>query len=156
TTDLLNCGACNNSCATNCTGNVGSVQCTSSTCSVKTCGPNYYDIDGICGDGCECQGTIVTTCAMPHTVALSGPGTSANVSGNLVPAVGTSDWYTVTFGNNKATNYHPHVVFQTNPGSEYVFDIEANCSGGNLACGVEKNDAGVALRSTGLTNWETS
>jgi hypothetical protein len=153
TTDKLNCGACNNSCNTTCTGNIGSVTCTSSNCQVATCGPGYFDIDGLCADGCECQQTTVGTCAAPRTVSLTGPGSTANVTGNLVPT-GKEDWFTVTFTLPKATNYHPHVVFMTNPGGEYVFDVESNCSGGNLAC-TEKNDAGVALHSTGLTAWET-
>jgi hypothetical protein len=80
------------------------------------------------------------------------------VSGNLIPTATTDTWYRVTFSiMNRVAAYHPHVVFMTNPGGEYVFDVETNCTGGNETC-TEKFDAGAeagAFRhSVGLTEWE--
>ncbi|MGH7439225.1 MAG: hypothetical protein ACRENE_26365 [Polyangiaceae bacterium] len=155
TGDTLNCGACGNSCAVACTGNVGGVACTSSACGVTSCGPWFFDLDGKCSDGCECGATTVGSCTGPRAIALTGPGSSQQASGNLVPS-GTSDWFTVTFSQNTKPSYHPHVLFMTNPGGEYVFDIETNCSGGTQVCGTEKATDGGTLAATGLTDWEVA
>jgi hypothetical protein len=155
TDDPLNCGACGNNCGTACTGNVGGTTCTNSACAITSCSPGYYNLDDLCGNGCECKATTVQACATPSIITLNGPGSSSTETGNLVS--GTDAWYQVTFSSNKATTYHPHVVLTTNPGNEYEFDIETNCTGGNAACG-EKLDAGpeagAFTRSTGLSNWE--
>jgi hypothetical protein len=122
------------------------------------CSPTYYDIDGVCGDGCECKQSALTTCAAPSIVTLSGLGATQNVSGNLVPSATADTWYQVTFSSSfKAPAYHPHVVFMTNPGGEYLFDIETNCAGGNETCAEKIDagpDAGSFRHSTGLTEWE--
>jgi hypothetical protein len=129
---------------------VAAVTCSSSTCSVSICNPGYYDFDKVCTNGCECQGSAVATCALPTGVTLSGPGTGATVSGNLI--AGTETWYTATFTGNTAAGYHPFVTFTSNPNGEYVFDIFTSCTGGQgaLACGLETGSL-----PTGVTAWET-
>jgi hypothetical protein len=157
TTDNNNCGACTTVCATQCSANVATSSCSAGSCKIDTCSPNYYNIDGICGDGCECLQSTLATCAAPGIISLSGPGTSQNVTGNLIPDATTETWYQVAFAGNKVANYHPHVVFMTNPGEEYLFDIETNCTGGNETCAEKIDagaDAGAPQHSTGLTEWE--
>jgi hypothetical protein len=131
-------------------GQVAAVSCSSSTCSVSTCNPGYYDLNKVCTDGCECQGSAVATCASPTGVTLSGPGSGATVSGNLV--LGTETWYTATFTGNTSAGYHPYVTFSSNPNGEYVFDMLTSCSGvqGIPACGLESGNL-----PTGITAWDT-
>jgi hypothetical protein len=148
-TDPVNCGTCGTSCATSCAIDVTGTTCSAGVCTITSCTSTYYDIDGVCSDGCECHATLPATCAAPTLVTLSGPGTSQNVSGNLVPT-GTSSWIQVTFTGNTATTFHPHVAFMTNPGAEYVFDIETNCTGTGLG-GCPDITGGATLA---LTNWE--
>ena len=156
TTDKLNCGTCGFSCVSTCSANVTGVQCSASNCQVTACTQGFLDINSTCSDGCECAQTTVGSCTAPRNVTLTGPELDLQRDRATSYPRARTTGFTVTFTTPKATNYHPHVVFMTNPGAEYVFDIETNCTGGNLVCGTEKNDAGVALHSTGLTAWETS
>jgi hypothetical protein len=147
--DPQNCGACNNSCATHCVGNVASFSCTSNTCSVGSCAAGYFDVDGLCANGCECQAAPVGTCAVPLALGTLMVGGQAIVNGNLVPA-GTDTYYQVTFSGNTASAYHPHVSLAGNPNGEFAFDILNDCSGNSPTC--VDVDGGQPL---GLTEWET-
>ncbi|MEZ4296816.1 MAG: hypothetical protein R3B70_17755 [Polyangiaceae bacterium] len=147
--DVQNCGACGNNCAVQCAGNTSLTQCTAGACGIQSCQAGYYNVDGLCSGGCECQASNVSqSCNTPASLGTINIGGSATTSANLVP-LGTEAWYTVTFTGNTNPAYHPRVRFTTNPGSAFQFDIRTNCSGGTLGCGVEGGN------SNGKTDWET-
>src|SRR5579883_583103 len=66
-TDPMNCGSCGTNCAKQCALNVAATTCTSGTCGITACQPGFYDLDGQCANGCECQAMPPSggTCAMP-------------------------------------------------------------------------------------------
>jgi hypothetical protein len=149
TNDLANCGGCGNSCGSVCSGNVAALACTAGSCAVSACNSSYYNIDGMCTNGCECQSSGATsTCALPSSLGTINLGQSTSVTANAVPA-GNEDWYVVTFPGNGSTSYHPRVRFTANPNNAFRFDILSNCQGNSPGCGVE---GGVA---TSKTDWET-
>ncbi|MBK8255919.1 MAG: hypothetical protein IPK82_25040 [Polyangiaceae bacterium] len=147
--DVQNCGTCGNNCAVSCAGNTSLTQCTSGACAIQSCQPGYYNVDGLCSGGCECQASGVSqSCASPQSLGTVNIGQTVTTSANLVPN-GVEAWYTVTFTGNTNASYHPRVRLTTNPGSAYQFDIRTNCAGGTIACGTE---GGV---SNAVTDWET-
>jgi len=149
-TDVTNCGTCGNNCTSSCTGNVSSTTCSAGSCAITSCNATYYNIDGICGNGCECKSSGTSnSCNMPTALGTVNLGQSVNYTGNLVPA-GQEAWLAVTFTGNTNTTYHPRIRFTTNPNNEFQFDVLTNCSGGAMACGTEGGT------SVAITEWETS
>ncbi len=148
--DVQNCGTCGNNCAVSCAGNTALTQCNSGACVIQSCQGGYFNVDGLCSGGCECQASGVSqSCSTPASLGTINVGQAPiTTSANLVP-LGVEAWYTVTFTGNTNASYHPHVKLTVNPGSAYQFDIRSNCAGGTLSCGVE---GGV---SNGVTDWET-
>jgi hypothetical protein len=149
TNNSSNCGACGNNCALVCVGNVAATTCNASACGIAACNPNYYNLDGACGNGCEClASTFSSQCQFPTSLGSLVLGGMITHSSNLVPA-GKENWYVVTFSGNTSTSYHPHIFFSSNPGNAFQFDIYTNCSGASPSCG---DEGGLAL---GKTDWET-
>jgi hypothetical protein len=152
--DPQNCGTCEDNCTTVCVGNVAGEACSGGTCGVGSCAQGYYDIDGICSNGCECKSTTTGTCTAPVVETAMTPGQQISINGNLVPA-GTDTYYRFTFTGNGASNYHPRVTLAGNPGSEYVFDVMTNRSattcGTSLTCGTE-----TGTHAAAVTDWEVA
>jgi hypothetical protein len=139
TTNPANCGGCGTSCATVCSSsNVSQLGCSGGACGVVSCASGYYDIDQSCTDGCECQASALGTCSAPTMLT-----NATTYTGVLVPA-GAQAWFQVTFvGNTNVSTFHPLVSLSTNPNAEYVFDIDADCTGNTISCAAS-------------TIWETS
>jgi hypothetical protein len=117
-------------------------------CAISACNAPYYNTDGTCGNGCECQSSgVSSTCSLPASIGTINLGQTTTQTANVVPA-GKENWYTVTFTGNTSTAYHPRIRFTSNPGNYFRLDIYSNCSGASPTCGVE---GGVA---TGKTDWE--
>ena len=151
--DGNNCGACGNACSAACVANVAATSCVSSTCGIVGCNANYYNVDGLCADGCEClQDAISGTCTAAQQLSTSlALGTSASANGNLVS--GSESWYSVTYASNTATNYHPKVTL-TSTSTEFSFSVYNACGGANPACGTEGGTAiGIPASPTGSV-WE--
>jgi hypothetical protein len=152
TTTNQNCGTCGNNCNTACEGNVTGVQCVNgTTCEITGCAGGYFDIDGMCSDGCECvsKGTSAS-CSNPTALGMLGVGQSTSYTGNLVPA-GEEAWLIITFSGDPVHNlgYHPNVTLTTGA-SEFIFDIQSDCNGTLESCGVEGGS------SHAVTEWEVS
>jgi hypothetical protein len=63
-------------------------------------------------------------------------GAPLSVTG-LSTATGEEDWIQVTFNGESNTAFHGHILFTTNPNSEFVFDIASDCMGTLRTCGDE-------------------
>jgi hypothetical protein len=147
-TDPQNCGACNNDCNSHCVGEVASTSCTASTCEVATCASGYFDLDGLCANGCECKSLLNGPCAAPVSLGTMTVGQQISTSSNLVPA-GKDTYYEVTFTGYTSSAYHPKITFALNPNNEFVFDVQTNCSSSSvLGCG------DISGGSKGLSTWE--
>jgi hypothetical protein len=55
----------------------------------------------------------------------------------LSTATGEEDWIQVTFNSGANLAFHGHILFTTNPNSEFVFDLASDCKGTLLTCGTE-------------------
>jgi hypothetical protein len=150
TNNTSHCGACGNSCGAVCVGNVAATTCAGGSCGVLACNAGFFNVDGVCGNGCECPASVTSNqCAAPISpFPAVGLGQTFSYSGNLVPA-GNEAWFIVTFTGNADPSYHPAITLSTNPGNAFQLDVRTNCAGATLTCGVE---GGV---SNGVTAWET-
>jgi hypothetical protein len=115
----------------------GTPACDAGQCVVGSCEPDWVDLDGDFGNGCECQVAMTggRDCANADDVgSLDDTGQSVTRTGVLMQ--GDEVWYKVTTidvpdGQSAPScdNYHFRVVFLSNPGTAYLFDvIETDCS----------------------------
>jgi hypothetical protein len=65
---------------------------------------------------------------------LTVGGAALSVTG-LSTATGEEDWIQVTFNGEANLAFHGHILFTTNPNSEFVFDIASDCMGTLRSCG---------------------
>jgi hypothetical protein len=145
--DPNNCGQCGYGCNAMCVGHVTATSCGGSACTVTGCAPGFFDVDGVCTNGCECQSSGTSmSCNTPSSLGTLQVGQSTNFTGNLVPT-GTEAYIAVTFAGNTNGGYHPKVNMTVGTG-EFAFDILSSCSGTRISCGVEGGN------STGITTWE--
>ncbi|MFT3766123.1 MAG: hypothetical protein QM820_11495 [Minicystis sp.] len=148
-TDVTNCGGCGTNCNAACSGGGTAIamSCGSGSCQILACAPGKYNVDGTCGNGCECTSTGTSSvCVSPSSLGVLQVGQTATFSGNLVPA-GQEAYLSVTFNGNTSTSYHPHVTLSAGA-AEFAFDILANCGGTAISCGVEGGN------SINRTDWE--
>ena len=119
----------------------GTVDCVAATCVVAGCSPNWSDVNGNFGDGCECQSnplpaTAGATCA--GAISLGSLSDAAadlvTVTGKAAPA-GRVIWWSFTGVDDVDTagdEYHVDVRFLTNPGTSYDMDVyRGGCAAGN-------------------------
>jgi hypothetical protein len=131
-------------------GNAMTTQCNMAMCSIQTCKPGFYNLDGKYDNGCECADTTAAktcpTATSMGTVALGG--TTSRVG--VLPVAGGENWFQVAFAYTTAATYHPKVSLSAASGDLVVFDLHSNCTGGTLSCAVEGG------ASTTRTIWETT
>lgn len=131
------------------TSHVTAASCGGGACAVSACSAGYVDVNRTFSDGCECQDSgNPTTCAGSANLGTIALGANTTKTGNL-PTTGEENWFNVTFGGQGGTTYHPKIVL-TSPGSQFVFDIVSNCTGGAQACGSESGTANFR------TTWEVT
>jgi len=149
----LDCGACGNSCVADCVANVTGTACVSSICAITGCTSGNYNLDGTCGDGCECTSSgSSSNCSAPTALNGGAPiavGNGTTYTGNLVPNGNSVAYLEVSFGGNTNTAYHP-LITMTAGAAEFEFDVESTC-GTTLTCGAGDGTGGA---STGLASWE--
>ncbi len=126
--------------------------CTNGACEVSVCDTGYVDFDGQCANGCECKASS-TQAACGNAINLfSGtlePGQSISAfSSTMAPITVTDAYFTLTFGGNGGTNFHP-IITISSTNNEFVMDVTSNCSGSLLSCADDGSGA------TGVTTWET-
>ena len=96
---VANCG----SCGTLCSRANASEQCPNGNCQILSCNTNYYDINGVDSDGCECGDTsdVAGTCASAAGVGtVSGSNPSITRNGVIVYRTGVrtdEDCYAVSY-----------------------------------------------------------
>jgi hypothetical protein len=107
--------------------------CTGGVCTIGSCDSGYYDVDGIYGNGCECQPETTepssTTCTAAHNLGTyADTGTSTSFSGNIVPNSDV-DWYRFTAdditdtGTPRCDSFDVVIAFTTNPGNAFRMDV---------------------------------
>jgi hypothetical protein len=112
---------------------------------VTSCNPNFYDVDGAPGNGCECQDDgNASVCSAAAPLGPVTPGTSFAVSGRTPAASSPSDWFYVDFPT--AGTGTPMLALTVNDGNIYRFDVKlTDCAGNSTACG--------SGSSVGLDSW---
>ncbi len=119
----------------------GTPACTGGACIISSCTTNYYNLNGIFADGCECGADSYdyTGADCDHAydlgTVLDSSAQVVTVTGRLVPA-GDVDWFVITASDDVDSvgdEFEFEVAFITNPGNALRFDVyRGNCS--TVAC----------------------
>jgi hypothetical protein len=147
TNDINNCASCGHACAAVPNATQG---CLSSTCVIASCNTDFYDLNGVYSDGCECGAPNAgPTCAGADPVATVAWGSSVTRTGSLPPGSAGEHWYSVSFTPGAAgppPQYHP-VITVSGAAPGFTLDVYTDCASSTLNCG----EGGVStLRAT----WE--
>ncbi|MBI5479266.1 MAG: hypothetical protein HY906_10440, partial [Deltaproteobacteria bacterium] len=145
TNTLTNCGGC----GVPCSRANATATCATGTCQIASCNGGYYNVDGIDGNGCECQDDGQNTCATAVGLGALLTGQSVLSQVRKVVPNAVEDWYTVTFTPVTPNNGGgaPQIAFVQNDGGEFKFDVFYVCGGGAAGCRIE---GGTAV---GVTSW---
>jgi len=155
TSNPADCGGCGNACLLKCAPEVASTQCVNSACQILSCDTGYADFDQVCTDGCECKESSTQSACGNAIDLFAGtiqPGQSITpYVSNMIPLSVTEAYFTITFGGNGSTSFHPHIsLASTN--NEFLMDVTSDCSGSKLTTCTD-NGSGD---SDGVLQWETS
>ena len=108
--------------------------CVKGKCAVFGCKLSFFDINGIAGDGCECNGNDAhepnEECAVAANISsnLVDTGQTALVAGKLVDAPDV-DWYKfyavdkADTGNGSCDSFNVRVRFLANPSNSLALEI---------------------------------
>ena len=124
-TDPMNCGACGRACRFA----RGAALCVGGTCELGACDPNFYDIDGVDGNGCE----YACVRAMPATERCNARDDDCDGmidEGN--PDGGTacgSDVGACARGNEMCIDGSLQCTGETGPGIETCNTVDDDCDG---------------------------
>ena len=109
----------------------GQVVC-DGACLIDPCEADYYDLNEVFGDGCEClmdpADDVGVTCGQADSVGtLLEIGSTFTRTGRIVPA-GDEDWFKFTAQDapdqaGGCDQYRARVSFLANPGGAYAFDV---------------------------------
>ncbi|MGC9043011.1 MAG: choice-of-anchor D domain-containing protein [Myxococcota bacterium] len=115
-------------------------QCDGSNgCKISSCASNWYDINGVVADGCECQAYSSIqggdSCLSATDLgSFSNKTQSYSIQTNLLP-VGKSAWYKATFVDDVnedityGDNFRISIKIISNPQRQYLLDVfEIDCS----------------------------
>ena len=124
------------------------VGCVAGTCVIKSCLTNFYNLNSVFSDGCECNGADQyepnNTCGQAYTLTTSMSDTGINpkeqVQARLVDS-SDEDWYsfyapdTSDSGHGVCDKYNVRVVFTANPGGLAFEMNRGGCpNGSNTVC----------------------
>jgi hypothetical protein len=118
-------------------------------CTVVGCNANFYDVNLVFNDGCECladpsPANTGDTCANAINIGtlIDNPPSTISVSGNT-PFPGRSIWYVVTAVDDLdfiGDEFHVDGRFTVNPGNGYVMDIyRGGCPGTGTQLGTAQD-----------------
>ncbi|MCB9705390.1 MAG: hypothetical protein H6711_26185 [Myxococcales bacterium] len=110
-------------------------------CKVGSCSDQFFDVNGVADDGCECQGTdyskAIDSCgdAMNGKIGTVGEGVTVdNLVVGVIPKLdngvgsGAEDWYWVEFPDTgRPAGGAITVNFAVNEGSDYRFEVFRAC-----------------------------
>lgn len=142
---------------------IASVACNSGLCQVGTCDAGFYDLDRALpapmgfANGCECQDLGSSNlCSAAQTITPSATTGAVSATGTIPLAMGSSDWYVVSFPTPAAgaqgagtirirlLTGHPEFQLEVRGAqsgatcSSPVFGCSANGGGGASATGVQE------------------
>jgi hypothetical protein len=155
TNNPTNCGSCGYVCADHAGPHVTGSSCSGTSCVVTGCDVTnrWYDMNGLWGDGCECQAdTVPNVCsgAVNLSSGLAVNGTVSSPAGrNLTPA-GDEDWYSVTFLTDGTCNFNPKITLVAGV-LPIAIQVFTNCSSGVMNCKVAE---GGNSSKANLVTWE--
>jgi hypothetical protein len=170
--DLNNCGSCGNVCS----APQAVETCNGGICEILLCSAGYVNVDGMFANGCECaddttEATPGSGDSCPSTLSMGTliEGGTTTITGKIATA-GDEDWYQVTFtdagdpGDGSCDPFRPNIVFSSNPGSQYRFQVYntdcstyATCSGASLTDFKYYSGAGVndCCQAGNVPGWNT-
>lgn len=151
-TDPMNCG----SCAHQCMGtHVAMNACMGGSCAIGMCSPGYFDVNGMAGDGCECQADAAQNSSTRQCQGAVSAGTVTDamasmitLTGNVVP-LGDEVWYEIKSvddpeADGGCNKYHLKIAFADNPKMQFRFDLYyADCTTAASCNGMAEGPAGL-------------
>lgn len=147
------------------TAEVASTEChVSNVCAVLTCSPDYYDVNRVYNDGCECADDSFggPTCQTAYDVGPIQAGQTATITGRL-PDPSSVDWLLVTFPiNGRPGSGNVQVQLTARPDPSYTLEVRQSCGAGPTGCGSGGNANGVTHyqfldnQSYGQTAWSSN
>ena len=104
-------------------------------CKVGSCAEQWFDVNALADDGCECQGTDRTKSIDSCGDAMAGKIGSVNEGQSLdnlvvgtIPNTSSADWYWIEFPQgSRPTSGIIKVTFAQNEGSDYRFEVFRGC-----------------------------
>lgn len=104
-------------------------------CKVGSCAEQWFDVNALADDGCECQGTdrtkSIDSCgdAMAGKIGSVTEGqTLDNLVVGTIPSTSGADWYWIEFPQGpRPTSGIIKVTFAQNEGSDYRFEVFRAC-----------------------------
>ena len=117
-------------------GGAPNTYCSGAQCWIDSngCNSNYYDIDGVYANGCECgddgySGTCSGAATGSSNLGAVTAGQSPIVVTGRLPAGGSQDdWFRVNFSTGSRPGAGvPTIDFLSNPGGNYRMDIRYSC-----------------------------
>ncbi len=124
-TDPNNCGACGN----RCTFANAAAGCANNACALGTCNPNFYNINGLAGDGCE-YGCIRSNGGVEICDGVdndcNGTIDNGNPGGNLSCGIATGECAT---GTTSCTAGAIDCVNDVGPATESCNNLDDDCNG---------------------------
>lgn len=161
--DAANCGVCGTVCANTCAGNVVGTTCSAGACAVTMCGANFFDVDKLCNNGCECRQSPggAAACANAQTTNVGLKAQPIRLTGTMVTQA--EAWYAFTFAGlvDPSLAFHPAVSLlpNDNPNNAFSFTIYSDCKNTTPICGSKDNPPkanGEVPGALGWTSWEVS
>jgi hypothetical protein len=151
TNDVNNCNGCGAKCANG--ANATSMLCSASTCKVNSCAVDYFDIDALPSNGCECkQDAVANSCGAATDLGQSFTiGTGGTFSYNLTPGGGDEDWFKIGFPAQASCAYHPRITL-TAGALPVKMQIYTACSGNTAANPFACAEGNTS--SSNVTSWE--
>lgn len=135
-------GICGGSCMEGCPDVPhGRTACSGERCAISSCDEGWADVDGIVGNGCECEVTAEPdggeTCDTAIDIgSISDAGESLTADGNILP-VDDVDWFRFTATDTPDTScddFYVDIRFEENPGDQFAFEVfVGDCA--TLLCG---------------------
>jgi hypothetical protein len=124
-------GACGGSCATGCPDVPhGHTACAGTTCAISECDDGWADVDGLVGNGCECEVVAEPpggdTCDTAIDLgSVSDTGESLEASGTVIP-VDDADWYRFGAADTQPAGcdrFYVDIRFAENPDDQFAFEV---------------------------------
>jgi hypothetical protein len=122
------------------------------TCELAACADGFWAFDSDYANGCECEDDDgAPDCGGAFDLGSLAPGDSFQHVGRL-PDPSADDWFRVQFpATGRPGGGTPSIELISNPGRDYVLDLQPDCSAAPFGCG-DTGDVSVDLEAWSMVD----